>query len=295
MPVPASPRERRTEVIRVDAHHHLWDPALAGYPWMTEERAVLRRRFGPEHLEPQLNATGVRRTVVVQARSDLEETERLLRLAAAVPFIAGVVGWVDLTSPDVRTTLRRLRALGEGRYLVGVRHQVEDEPDPAWLRRADVRRGLLAVAEAALVYDLLIVPQQIPAAVATARELPQLRFVLDHLGKPRIAARRDSEWSRAMAGFAECRNVACKLSGMVSQAGPGPLQAEDLAPFVDRARALFGDSRLLFGSDWPVCTLHASYDRVLELLRETLRLVGLPEDGPVLGENAVDVYGLGAT
>ncbi|MFZ0217729.1 MAG: amidohydrolase family protein, partial [Candidatus Dormiibacterota bacterium] len=174
--------------VRIDAHHHLWDPARAEYPWMVGEKAALRRRCGPEQLAPELAEAGIQRTVVVQARSEVEETEELLRLAGAVPFIAGVVGWVDLTSPEIPATLRRLRALPEARWLVGVRHQVEDEPDPNWLRRADVRRGLHAVAEAGLVYDLLVLPPQIPAAVAVAQELTELRFVVDHLAKQRLAA-----------------------------------------------------------------------------------------------------------
>src|SRR5262249_7133588 len=169
----------------IDAHRHFWDPASSDSPWLTRESAPLRRRFGPEELEPLLREHGVTGTVVVQARHSLDETRWLLDLATSTPFVLGVVGWLDLAR-DLARQLDELRG-----PLVGVRHQVHDEPDPAWLRRPDVQRGLRAVAEAGLAYDLLVRARELPAAVETATRNPDLTFVLDHAGK---RPRHDASW-----------------------------------------------------------------------------------------------------
>jgi L-fuconolactonase len=264
--------------VIVDAHHHLWDPARADYPWMTDDVAAIRRRFGPEDLEPVLRANGVDATIVVQARHSLDETHELLELAAATPFIRGVVGWVDLTDPGVGGVLSRL-----GGGLVGVRHQVHDEPDAEWLLRPDVRRGLAAVGEAGLVYDLLVRARELPAAVDTVRALPQLRFVLDHLAKPPVRDGATEAWAEGLAALAELPNVACKLSGLVTEADPG----QDLVPYLRRALDLFGAERCMFGSDWPVCLLAAEYGEVLSLVIDALHD---DERAAVLGGTAIRVY-----
>jgi L-fucono-1,5-lactonase len=252
--------------VIVDAHHHLWDPALADYPWLTDEVAAIRRRFGPDDLEPELRAHGIDGTVVVQARSSLEETQWLLDLDA--PFVLGVVGWVDLT--------RELPALDE--RVVGVRHQVHDEADPEWLLRPEVQRGIAALGERGLAYDLLVRSRELPAAVETVRRNPDTSFVLDHLAKPPAP-----EWDEQIARLAELPNVTCKLSGVVSESGSGP-------QYVRRALDLFGSDRCMFGSDWPVCLLAASYSEVLELVVGQLRD---DERHAVLGGTAARVYGLG--
>jgi len=277
----------------VDAHHHFWDPARAEYPWLTADLAPIRRAFGPDDLRPLLAETGVSRTVLVQTRSSLDETRDFLTTAAATDFVAGVVGWVDLTAPDVAATLDELLALPEGRRLVGVRHQVHDEADPRWLLRDDVGRGLRAVGSAGLAYDLLVRPRELPAALEVARRLPDVRFVIDHLAKPRIARGPDPEWAERLAPFSELGHVACKLSGMVTEADWARWRPDDLAPFVRRVLGWFGAERVMFGSDWPVCLLAAPYGRVLEAL--LLALAGLPasEREAVLAGSAVRFYGLG--
>lgn len=276
----------------VDAHHHFWDPARAEYPWLTAELARIRRPFGPDDLRPLLAEQGVGRTVLVQTRSSLEETRDLLATAAATGFVAGVVGWVDLTAPDVAGTLCELRASPDGRWLVGVRHQAHDEPDPSWLLRDDVRRGLRAVGEAGLAYDLLVRPRELPAALEVARRLPDVRFVIDHLAKPRIRDGADAGWAERMAPFSELGHVHCKLSGMVTEADWALWRPDDLTPFVRRVLGWFGAGRVMFGSDWPVCLLAASYGQVLDALR--LVLGGLPaaEQAAVLGGTAARFYGL---
>ena len=278
----------------VDAHHHFWlDPSPDRYPWLTDDLAAIRRPFGPDDLRPLLAANGVDRTVLVQTRSSLEESFEFLSLAAASGYVAGVVAWVDLTDPEVGSRIAELKAAPDGHLLVGVRHQVHDEPDPEWLDRDDVRRGLGAVAEAGIVYDLLVREPQLPAALATARALPDLTFVIDHLAKPRIAAgREDLGWAERMAPFSDLANVACKLSGLVTEADWRGWAIADLAPYVARAREWFGADRLLYGSDWPVCLLAASYDRVTAAMRELL--AGLPDEAEmaVFGGNAIRIYGL---
>jgi L-fuconolactonase len=274
-------------VTVVDAHQHFWDPARADYPWMTGAVAPIRRRFMPDDLRPLLQRSGVDHTVVVQARSELDETRELLQLAAGTDFIAGVVGWVDLTAPDLADVIAELRRGAGGDKLVGVRHQVHDEADPRWLLRQDVLRGLRVVRDAELAYDLLLRPRELPAALKAVRTLGDLRFVIDHIAKPRIAAgARDPEWERGLEPFGRLNNVACKVSGMVTEADWRSWRLEDVAPYVEKVTRWFGEDRLIFGSDWPVCLLAASYEQVIESARQLLPNVG------AFGANAVRVYGL---
>ena len=268
----------------VDAHHHFWDPSRREYVWMGDELAAIRRPFGPGDLRPLLADNGVDATILVQTISSVEETREFLETAAANDFIAGVVGWVDLTSPSVADTIASLVS----DLLVGIRHQVHDEPDPRWLLREDVQRGVAAVGEAGLVYDLLVRTRELPAALETVRRHRNMSFVLDHAAKPRIAAGSwDAEWEKAMAPFSDEPNVACKLSGLVTEADWETWTPEQLAPYVNRVVGWFGRGRCIFGSDWPVCLLAASYERVLDTMQQ---IVG--EDDAIFGENARRVYGL---
>jgi L-fuconolactonase len=276
--------------LTVDAHHHLWDPGRGEYPWMRGGFAPLRRVYAPEHLRPELAAHQVHATVVVQVRADVSETTDLLELATRHRFVAGVVGWADLTSPHVGRQLAALRAGPGGRHLVGVRHNVADEPDPRWLLRADVRRGLDAVAEAGLAFDLEVGPRELAAAARVAASHPDLRFVLDHLGKPPIAAGRPGEWRRGFADVAACGNVWCKLSGLVTEADWAAWTVADLVPYVREAVDRFGVSRLLFGSDWPVSAQAASYSRVCDVARGACSALSPGEQAAVLAANAHAIY-----
>jgi L-fuconolactonase len=204
--------------------------------------------------------------------------------------VAGVVGWVDLTSPKVDDELDELLA-GPGR-LIGIRHQVHDEPDPNWLLRDDVRRGLAAVQRRGLAYDVLVRARELPAAIATARAFPDLQFVLDHIAKPRIMDGSDPAWSELMPGLAAAPNVAVKLSGMVTEADWSRWTADDLRPFVERVVGWFGTDRVLFGSDWPVCLLVGSYGEVLAGLEAALPRLTASEREQLYGGNAERVYTL---
>jgi len=279
----------------VDAHHHFWDPSRADYPWMTAELDPIRRRFGPEDLAVELARTGVEQTVVVQTRSSLDETREFLATAATTPFVAGVVGWVDLADPAVEDHIESLRAGPGGEWLVGIRHQVHDEPDERWLLRPDVQRGLAAVEAAGLVFDLLVRARELPAALETVSAHPELRFVIDHLAKPPIADGATQPWADRLAAFAPLANAWCKVSGLVTEADWAGWRPAAFVPYVQHAVDVFGPGRLLFGSDWPVCLLAASYEGVLGLAREALSDLSSSERSAVFGGNAIEVYRLRRT
>ena len=279
---------------RIDAHQHFWDPARYSYPWMAGDAMdPVRRAFAPDDLRGTLGEERIDGTVLVQTLSSAQETREFLHLAAATGFVHGVVGWVDLTSPGVADELDALLDGPAGRWLAGLRHQVHDEPDPDWLARADVRRGLAAVQARGLTYDLLIRARELPAAVDTVRNFPGLQFVLDHIAKPRIAHGRDDPWSQRMPALAAQPNVAVKLSGMVTEADWATWSVPALRPFVSKVVEWFGVQRLMFGSDWPVCLLAGSYHAVLAGLIDALPAMSPAELDQVLGTNALRIYQLG--
>ncbi|MCP3393057.1 amidohydrolase family protein [Bradyrhizobium sp. CCGB12] len=276
----------------IDGHQHFWDPARADYPWMeAPELAPIRRAFGPADLAPLLKANGIDASIVVQCRSALEETGEFLRIAHATPSVIGVVGWVDLTDASLGDTLDRLRALPGGDKLVGIRHQVHDEADPDWLLREDVQRGLTAVFAHDLAYDFLVRSRELPSAIATAQAFPQARFVLDHAAKPPIAD-GGSEWSDRIAALAACGNVWCKISGLATEAVWNDWDAERLLPFVEHAANCFGEDRLIFGSDWPVCLLAGSYGEIKGALEACLARLGPGVREKAFGVNAKAAYRL---
>ncbi|MEU9288547.1 amidohydrolase family protein [Streptomyces sp. NPDC048275] len=277
----------------VDAHHHVWDLAVRDQEWITgPELTPLRRTFTLADLRPPAEHAGVGATVMVQTVTVPEETPEMLEQAAADPLVVGVVGWTDLTAPDVADTLARLRELPGGDRLVGIRHQVQSEPDPRWLVRADVLRGLSAVADAGLAYDLVILPNQLSAATAAARRLAGLRFVLDHIGKPDIAAGVLEPWATELRALAAEPNTFCKLSGLVTEADWHAWSVDDLRPFAETVLDAFGPDRVMYGSDWPVCTLAADYAGVLDAARALTAGLSGDERRGVFGGTAVNAYRL---
>ena len=272
----------------VDAHQHYWDLVRFSYPWMSPELGILLQDYLPSDLKPILERNGVRRTVVVQALSSPAETDWLLELAAQSDFIAGVVGWADLTAPGLGQTLDRLMLNPRFR---GLRHQVQDEPDDAWILRGDVQRGLGELARRNLPYDLLLHPRHLPLVPQVAEQHPDLRLVIDHLAKPPIAQGRLEPWATDLRQAALWPNVYCKLSGMATEAGAGWVDA-DLAPYVKVAVEAFGHERLMFGSDWPVCLIAGSYERVIGALRRALGPLSAEDEARMFGGNAIEVYRL---
>ncbi|MBC2903757.1 amidohydrolase family protein [Streptomyces cupreus] len=253
--------------MTVDAHVHVWDLSVRDQDWIGQDSPI-RRDFTAADLAPEARAAGVDQVVLVQTVTVREETPEFLALAADHDLVAGVVGWTDLTGPGVGEELARLRELPGGGYLRGIRHQVQGEPDPEWLLRADVRRGLAAVAEAGLVYDLVVLPHQLPACAKAAASLPGLTFVLDHLGKPPVASGALEPWATDLRALAALPNTVCKLSGLLTEADPASWTVDDLRPYADTVLDAFGPDRLMFGSDWPVCTQVSPYGEVLDITRE---------------------------
>ena len=286
----------------VDAHHHLWDLDVRDQPWLAPQ-SPLRRDFRPSDLRAAVDGCGVESTVLVQTVADPDETPEMLVLADTVERIGAVVGWVDVTARDTRERLGRLLGHPSGHWLRGVRHPVEFEDDPDWLARTEVLDGLAAVEDAGLVYELLVRVHQLPAAERAVREFPQLRFVLDHCGKPPAAGGDARSWERGVRRLAEHGNVVGKFSGLVTETGlaPGaggePVAVEDfvaaLQPCADVVLDAFGPRRLMFGSDWPVCLLAADYPGVLAVAD---RLTGGLDEGAreaLFAGTARKVYRLG--
>jgi L-fuconolactonase len=281
-------------MVTVDAHHHLWDPARRDYPWLAGDVLdPIRKSFTVADLREHARAVDVARTVLVQTVSQVEETVDFLGIAEDNrDLIAGVVGWVDLTAPNVAEELARLRDVRGGDLLVGIRHQAQDEPDPHWLARADVVAGVRAVADAGLVYDLLVTPDQLPAATTLVDRLPHGRFVLDHAAKPRIATGDREPWCGRVTRLAEAPNVACKLSGLVTEADWGSWTREDIQPYADVVLAVFGADRVMFGSDWPVCELVTGYADVVELAGHLCAALSPADRAKVFGDTAAAWYRL---
>jgi L-fuconolactonase len=280
----------RSAIVRIDAHHHVWDLDVRDQPW-TAELPALRRSFDIDDLAPELASAGIDATIVVQTIATSDETPELLAMAAASPLIGGVVGWVDLEARDIADQIAALRELPGGGALVGIRHQVQGEPDPDWLTRPSVLRGLAAVATAGLSYDLLVTPGQLPAAIGAARRLPALRFILDHAGKPRIAQGELEPWSDLVASLAALPNVAAKLSGLATEAS-APWSVSQLQPYVDVLLTSFGASRIMFGSDWPVSLLAAPYSETVAAAENLLRGASDTDREAVFGATALEWYQL---
>jgi L-fuconolactonase len=250
----------------IDTHVHFIDPRRIEYPWLADPvLAPINRPFLPEDLAPVLETNGVKSAILVQTRSSLEESNEFLAHAQAHPWLAGVVAWADLTTLDFAMQLEALRAAQGGKKLVGIRHQVQDEPDDHWLLRQDVQRGLAVLDDHDLTFDLLVKPQQLEAAIQTVRWFPSLTFVLNHIAKPPIITGQTVGWAEQISKLADFPNVFCKVSGMVTEADWQQWQSSDFVPYVEHVVSSFGGERILFGSDWPVCLLAADYGRVKAL------------------------------
>jgi L-fuconolactonase len=275
--------------MHIDAHQHFWTYSAAEYPWIGPGTERLARDYLPPDLAPLVAAEGIDGSVAVQARQSVAESRWLLELAAAHPLVKGVVGWVDLQSERVGDDLD---ALAANPTFVGVRHVVQDEPDPRFLLGDAFVRGLRTLRQFGLTYDLLVYPQQLPAAIEIARLLPEQPFVLDHLAKPRIKAGDIEEWRRDIRALAARPNVCCKVSGLVTEAAWKRWQRADFAPYLEAVLEAFGPERLMFGSDWPVCLLSAEYREVVGIVEDLFARLTPGERGALWGGTAARFYGL---
>ncbi len=283
----------RPATPHIDAHLHFWDRSGRDV-WLAEDLGRLGRPFGPDDLRAELELEGMSGTVVVQASSSTAETAELLARSSSLPFVLGVVGWADLTRPDLGDVVDDLRAGPCGRCLVGFTHRVDEEPDPGWLARADVRRGLAALSERGLVFDLAVGTRELPAALDAARALPDLVFVLHHLGRPPIASGDLTAWGRAILALAELPNVAAKLSGLMTEADWRTWSIDDLRHPVELAVDAFGAGRLMLGSDWPRCLLAGSYGDAIASVRYLVAELSAHEQAEIDGLTAARVYRLAA-
>ena len=275
----------------VDAHHHLWDLDVRDQPWISDRMLPIRRSFPVTEFHRVAEPCGVVGSILVQCVADLSETSEYLALAAVDPLIMGVVGYVDLAAADVGEQLDRLRDGPGGQFLAGIRHVVEGEPDPCWMARSDVIRGLREVANRELTYDVLVRPDQVEAALTAVDALPAASFVLDHLGKPPISSRRLETWSSHLRELARRPNVTAKLSGLLTEADWAHWTAADLVPYVDLALEVFGPDRLMFGSDWPVCLLAAGYAQQLDTISLLIRHLSDAERTAIFHDTAIATYG----
>jgi L-fuconolactonase len=273
----------------IDSHQHFWrfDPVRDA--WITEDMAAIRRDFLPGDLAPELHANGVDATIAVQADQSEEETEFLLGLAEGNRRIAGVVGWLDLRSPAIES---RLEYFSRFKKLRGVRHVAQAEPDDRFLVQADFVRGVRQLARFELTYDILIYPRQLPAAIELVAKLPEQKFVVDHLAKPEIKAKKIEPWAALIRELAANPNVYCKLSGMVTEADWKKWKREDFEPYLDLVFGAFGADRLMFGSDWPVCLVAATYSQVKNIVESYVNRHESNAKANILGGNAVRIYGL---
>jgi L-fuconolactonase len=273
---------------RLDAHQHFWRYDAAQYPWIPRSSA-LQRDWLPADLVACQAPLGFGGSIAVQARQTLEESRWLLRLAEEAPLIRGVVGWVDLRAENVEEDLA---ALARHPKFVGVRHVVQDEPDDRFMLRPDFLRGIAALRQFGLTYDILIFPRQLPAAIELAARFPEQPFVLDHLAKPLIKRQILSPWREQLRELASAPNVLCKISGLVTEADHATWRPEDIRPYLESAFEAFGTERLMFGSDWPVCLLAGSYERVFRLIDEYASGQSEQARRALFGENAARFYGV---
>ncbi|HKW57667.1 MAG TPA: amidohydrolase family protein [Candidatus Acidoferrum sp.] len=277
--------------VTVDAHQHFWRYHPTRQAWITEEMAMLKRDFLPKEFAAECDANGITASVAVQTDQSEDETSFLLDLAEQNQRIAGVVGWVDLESPGVEERLRHFSSYAK---LRGLRHIAQSEPDDRFLVKPTFIRGISRLREFRLTYDMLIYPRQLPAAIELASRFPDQPFVLDHLAKPDLKIKSLDSWAAQIHDFARNKNVFCKLSGLVTEARWKLWKPEDFAPCLDVAFEAFGPDRLLFGSDWPVCLLAASYRQVMQIIENYVNAHAARHRECIFGGNAIRFYGLKA-
>jgi len=278
--------------MKIDSHQHFWRYDAVRDAWITDSMAVLKRDFLPEQLAPELSANGMDASIAVQADQSENETTFLLGLAEENPRIAGVVGWVDLRSTDVG---QRLEHFSHFPKLRGFRHIAQSEPDDRFLVQEQFVAGVAQLRTFGFTYDILIYPKQLPAAIELAARLPEQRFVVDHLAKPEIKGTKTAPWAAQIKNIAQNKNVFCKLSGLVTEADWKRWKADDFKPYLDVIFEAFSPERLMFGSDWPVCLLAATYRQVKQLIADYVEGFSRSDQQNIFGGNAIRFYGIKAT
>lgn len=277
--------------MKIDSHQHFWRYNPVRDAWITDEMAVLKQDFLPEQFARECAANGIDASVAVQADQSENETNFLLELANRNDRIAGVVGWVDLLSPRV---VERLEHLSHFEKLRGFRHVAQAEKDERFLAREDFVKGVAQLRQFGFTYDILVYPKQLPAAIELVSRVPEQRFVVDHLAKPQIKTKKTEPWAAQMKEIAQNKNVFCKVSGMVTEADWHNWKPEDFKPYLHVVFEAFGAERLMFGSDWPVCLVAASYRQVKQLIEDYVKGYSQADKDKIFGGNAEKFYRLKA-
>ncbi|HLW21395.1 MAG TPA: amidohydrolase family protein [Cyclobacteriaceae bacterium] len=273
----------------IDAHQHFWNYSPQKHSWINSDMGILKKDFLPSDLLETYKENGVSGCVAIQAEQSEEETLFLLQLAEDYDFIKGVVGWLDLRSPDLEDRIKYFRQF---KKLKGLRHVVQDEPDPNFLLDPDFQKGLGLLEKYELTYDLLVYPHQLNAAIQTVENFPNLKFVLDHIAKPPIKDQVIAPWEDAIGIIGSKKNAYCKISGMVTEASWTSWKVDDFVPYLDTVFRAFGIDRIMFGSDWPVCLLAGNYAQVLGLVKNYSSRLNVEEKNKLFYENAASFYGL---
>jgi L-fuconolactonase len=276
-------------MARIDSHQHFWTFVPEHYPWIGHDMAALRRDFGPADLQPELDAAGVEGTVLVEARAHLDETNKLLDFADSVAFVRGVVGWLPLTEPGVEALVERY---AERPALRGLRHWVGPADDTDSMFAPALNRGIALLQPAGLAFDLMLWPPQLDNISRFVDAHPKQTFILDHFAKPFIVTGAIDDWARHLRELAKRSNVYCKVSGLATEADPNRWTTADLLPYLETALDAFGPARLMFGSDWPVCTLATPYGRWAQTVGNWITSLSPAEKARILGDTAIEAYGL---
>ncbi|MCH7401353.1 amidohydrolase family protein [Belliella kenyensis] len=276
-----------SQSLKIDAHQHFWKYDPLKHAWIDDSMSVLKRDFLPNNLKPVLEKSNLDGCIAVQADQSDEETKFLLDLAQDNSIIKGVVGWVDLQSPQLESKLEKFSSQP---LLKGFRHVLQDEADDEFILRSDFIRGLELLSKFDFTYDILIFPKQLAAAKEAVSQLPKQAFVLDHIAKPAIGGKVTDTWKKGIHQLAQYENVSCKISGMVTEAKWDEWKYEDFIPYLDFVLEQFGADRLMYGSDWPVCTLSGKYHEVFGLVNQYISTLSSSEQASIMGENAVKFY-----
>ncbi len=278
------------QMDKIDAHHHFWELSRFDYAWLRAEgNQAICRDFLPADLKPHLDACGIRKSIFVQTRHELAENRWVLDLCEQNDFLAGIVGWVDLQSPDCEEQLLEFK---DHPKFLGIRHVTQDEPDDDFIVHQKTLRGLKVLEKHRVPFDLLFFVKHLRHAPTVAMLCPELPLVLDHLAKPRIKDQAFDDWEANFRAAAKCENVYCKLSGMITEADWKNWKPADLKPYIDIALDAFGPDRLMYGSDWPVCELAGSYELVHAALAENIADLSETEQQRIWAGTAAEFYGI---
>ena len=279
--------------MRIDSHHHVWDLSVRDQDWIVgDAMAPIAKNFSMSDLEPSLEQANIDYTVLVQTVGVLAETPEFLDIAAKHPKVAGVVGWLDLESDDVTAALESHLSHPSSKHLVSIRDLAQGKDDPMWLARPDVVANIKRLSAKGISYDLLTHPHQLVGAIEAVRACPDTQFILDHISKANIAAGEIENWSKDIRTLAKLPNVVVKVSGMVTEAKWYEWDIETFRPYVDVLTDSFGPSRMMFGSDWPVCLLGGSYEGVIGIVEALTSNWSLSEQKAIWSDTAIKAYRL---